>query len=81
MKIRRAIPKGDLAFTNATLITMKGKGNSNGTILIKNNRMLKIGKSENIVLPEGVKIIDVKGKFILPGFVDTRYVLAVLGIT
>ena len=73
VKIRRAIPKGDLAFTNATLITMKGKEViSNGTILIKNNRILKIGKSENIVLPEGVKIIDVKGKFILPGFVDTH---------
>ena len=36
VKIRRAIPKGDLAFTNATLITMKGKEViSNGTILIK----------------------------------------------
>ena len=73
VKIQRAIPKGSLALTNATLITMSGKEIiENGTIILKNNRIEKVGKSDEIQLPTDVREINLEGKFIIPGFVDTH---------
>ena len=51
------------------------KGNEvieNGTILIENNRIKAIGNSESFTIPKGAKIIDVTGKTITPGFIDTH---------
>ena len=73
VKIQRAIPKGSLALTNATLITMSGKEIiDNGIIILKNNRIEKVGKSDEIQLPKDVREINLEGKFITPGFVDTH---------
>ena len=73
VKVQRAMAKGRLAFTNATLITMAGKEIiENGTIILKNNRIEKVGKSEEIELPQGLRQINLEGKFIIPGFVDTH---------
>ena len=56
VKIQRAIPKGSLALTNATLITMSGKEIiENGTIILKNNRIEKVSKSDEIQLPKDVR--------------------------
>ncbi|RED48167.1 amidohydrolase family protein [Seonamhaeicola aphaedonensis] len=65
-------PKGTLAFTGATIITMNGdKVIENGTIVISGNRIQAIGTSE-IEIPEDAKIFDVKGKTIMPGIVDVH---------
>jgi imidazolonepropionase-like amidohydrolase/Tol biopolymer transport system component len=64
-------PKGMIAFTNATIITMKGdEVITGGTILVENNLIKQIGKSVRI--PEGTKVIDCKGKTIMPGFIDAH---------
>ena len=66
-------PKGLLAFTGAQIITMKGDEIiENGTILISGNHIVGIGKNDQVIIPEGVKIIDVKGKTIMPGLVDVH---------
>ncbi len=73
VKMQRAMPSGYLALTNATLITMSGEEIiDGGTIILKNNRIEKVGKSNEIEIPEDAREIDLKGKFILPGFVDTH---------
>lgn len=48
----------------------------NGYILFKNNEILEIGSfSEKINIPDGAKIIDGSGKFIVPGLIDGFAVL------
>jgi hypothetical protein len=42
----------------------------NGTVVIKNNRIQSIGKS--IDIPAGAQVMDLEGKYIVPGFVDTH---------
>ena len=73
VKMQRAMPSGYLALTNATLITMSaGEIINDGVIILKNNRIEKVGKSNEIELPKDVREINLEGKFIIPGFVDTH---------
>jgi imidazolonepropionase-like amidohydrolase/Tol biopolymer transport system component len=67
------IPQSLMAFTGATIITMKGDEIiENGTIIIKNNRIEAIGKAAEINIPANAMIIDAKGKTIMPGLVDVH---------
>lgn len=64
-------PQGDIAFTNARIITMNGtEVIEGGTILISGNVIKAVGK--NITIPAGVKTIDCSGKTIMPGFIDAH---------
>ncbi len=67
------IPQGRLALVGARVITMKGdEVLENATILIEKNRIVALGKKENISIPEKTKIINVDGKTIMPGLVDVH---------
>ncbi|MBC8342471.1 MAG: amidohydrolase family protein, partial [Bacteroidetes bacterium] len=59
------------AITHANIIrTDKEKIISNTNLLIKDNKIEKIGK--NIVIPEQAEIIDGSGKYLIPGLVDAH---------
>jgi Tol biopolymer transport system component len=71
VKAKRDTPEGSILLTNARIITMKGDEIiENGSILIENNRIVKIGT--NIPTNRRVTIMDMAGKTIVPGFVDTH---------
>jgi imidazolonepropionase-like amidohydrolase/Tol biopolymer transport system component len=66
-------PEGRIAFIGARLITMEGEEViENGTILIKDNKIEKLGPAEKIRIPRDAKVYDVKGKTIMPGIVDVH---------
>ena len=66
-------PTGMIAFTNATIITMKGdEVIRGGTILVENNLIKQIGKAAAVKVPAGAKVVDCKGKTIIPGFIDAH---------
>jgi N-acetylglucosamine-6-phosphate deacetylase len=60
-----------IAITNGRLITPFQEINQ-GCVLIKGDFIEKVGKVNEIKIPEGSKIIDVKGMYISPGFIDTH---------
>ncbi len=73
VEAKRAIARGILALTNATLITMTGEEViENGTVLIQDNRITSFGNIDEVQIPENATVLDLKGKYILPGFVDTH---------
>ena len=73
VKADRAIARGLLALTNATLITMEGENIlENGIVLIRDNRIEDVGDVADISIPRNAEVIDLKGKYLLPGFVDTH---------
>ena len=43
-----------------------------GDILIRNNRIQAVGPTGSLQVPEGAKVMDLSGKTIVPGFVDTH---------
>lgn len=66
------IPKGTVLLKGARIITMKGQEIiENGDILIENNRIKAVGASGSLQGGKA-KVIDVTGKTIVPGFVDTH---------
>ena len=70
---KKDIPQEVVLLKNARIITMNGEEViENGDLLVENNRIKAVGKTGTLSPPAGAKIIDVSGKTILPGFVDTH---------
>ena len=73
LKIKSDVPDGRVAFTGARIITMEGNEViEDGTIVINRNRIEAVGKSGDIVVPAGAKVIDARGKTIMPGLIDAH---------
>ena len=69
--------RGVLVFRGAKILTMAPDAPNDGiiedgAIVIRDNRIEAVGPSADIATPEGAREIDVRGKVILPGFVDTH---------
>ncbi len=52
----------------------------NPVILIAGNKIKAVGRVGRVRIPTGVHVIDVQGKFILPGFIDAHAHLEGLGL-
>lgn len=73
-EVPRDEPRGTVVLRGARAITMKGKEIiDNADIVITDNRIVAIGPRGQVKVPGGAKVIDVTGKTIIPGFVDTHY--------
>lgn len=73
LNVKTAKPTGKIALKGARIITMKGdEVIEDGTIIVNGNKIEEIGKSSEVSIPSGVKVIDVKGKTIMPGMVDVH---------
>ncbi|MDQ6827565.1 MAG: amidohydrolase family protein [Gemmatimonadota bacterium] len=69
--VRRDRPSGTVVLKGARIIPMKGDAViENGTIVIRDNRIVSVGESAAVATPPGARVIDVAGKTIVPGFVD-----------
>jgi Tol biopolymer transport system component len=68
---KKDLPAGEVLFKNARIITMKGdEVIEHGDLLVVNNRIAGIGETGSVKGPPGVKVMDMTGKTIVPGFVD-----------
>ncbi|MEO7963916.1 MAG: amidohydrolase family protein [Gemmatimonadaceae bacterium] len=68
---RKDRPTGVVALRGARIITMKGDEIiEGGDIIVRDNRIVALGKSGSVAIPAGARTIDVAGKIIMPGLVD-----------
>ena len=56
------------AFTNATIYVTPTEVIQKGTLLIKDGKVIAVGKS--VKIPNGTKITDLSGKSVYPSFID-----------
>ena len=56
------------AFINATIVRNSSGTDSNATLIIRNKKIIAVGT--NIDIPKDVVIIDCRGKYIYPSFID-----------
>lgn len=70
---QRDIPEGVAVLSGARVVTMSGdEVIENADVVIRNNRIAEVGPSGQVQVPDGANEIDVTGKTIVPGFVDTH---------
>lgn len=48
----------------------------NATIVIRRGRLAAVGPSASVAIPRGARVIDGRGRFIIPGLIDTHFHLA-----
>ena len=69
----RAKPTGTLVLRGATCISMNGEEIiKKSEVVIENNRIIDVGSLGTLTIPQGAEVIDVHGKFIMPGIVDVH---------
>lgn len=67
----RAAPTGTVVLRGAKAITMNGDQIlTDSDIVVTGNRIAAIGARGKVAIPAGAKILDVKGKTIMPGLID-----------
>jgi len=69
----RDIPQGVVVLRGARLITMSGdEVIEDADLVVRNNQIAALGRRGEVDVPADAQIIDVAGKTIVPGFVDTH---------
>lgn len=67
--------ENDVAIVGATIIDVANAGRSthdrpNATILIHNGLVAAVGDRGKVVVPEGARVIDASGSYVVPGLID-----------
>ena len=60
------------AFINARLIPIVGQPIENGILLVQNGKIVAVGDARTVRLSSDVVTVDLAGKVIMPGLVDTH---------
>jgi imidazolonepropionase-like amidohydrolase len=64
-------PPGALAITGVTVIDATGAAVRPGmTVVVTGDRITAVGKSGDVRVPEGARVVDGKGKYLIPGLWD-----------
>lgn len=67
-------PSGVTVISGGRVVTMRGdEVIENARIVVRDNRIAAIGRSEEIEIPAGANVVDAKGKTIIPGLVDVHW--------
>ncbi|HZH73108.1 MAG TPA: hypothetical protein VFD91_11495, partial [Mariniphaga sp.] len=72
------ITNAQIAVSGDTIYTMAGEKIVNGVILIKDDKIEKVGLQSEIEIPADYKIV--KGKVVTPGLIDAHSVVGLSGI-
>ncbi len=65
--------RADLALCNANAITMNPEQPRAGALAVRDGRIVAVGTWDDIApYAEGMTVLDLAGKTVLPGFIDTH---------
>ncbi len=71
--VARDRPEGRIVLRGARIVTMDGdQVIDRGDVVVVGTRITAVGATGSVAVPEGAQVVDVAGKTIVPGFVDTH---------
>jgi imidazolonepropionase-like amidohydrolase len=62
----------DVAITGGLVVPADSARIENGTVVVTGGRIAAVGRSADIAIPTGIPVIDARGRWVLPGFVDAH---------
>ena len=62
-----------LAVTDVTVFDGLGEVYEGATVLVKGDRIEKIGEASSMEIPAAARRLEATGKFVVPGFVDLHF--------
>lgn len=66
-------PKGVIALVGGQVVTMEGEEViQDGVVIVDGKHIKAVGKRGVVAIPENAKVIDVRGKTVMPGLVDAH---------
>lgn len=73
VEVSRDMPTGTVVLRGGRAITMNGDEIiENADIVVRDNRIVAVGRRGDVDIPSGAHEIDISGKTVAPGFVDTH---------
>lgn len=60
------------AYVGAKIIPIVGKPIENGFLVFHKGKIISVGEAKNIIFTADTKVVDVRGKVIMPGLVDSH---------
>lgn len=73
-------PTAPTAIVGATLIDGTGQAPiADAVVLIDNGRISAVGPRASVTIPDGATIVDAKGRWVIPGLIDTNVHLSLYG--
>ncbi len=75
LQFPRHTPSGNVVLRGARVITMRSSKDGdevldNADIVVKDNRIVAVGKQGSVPVPADAKVLNMTGKTITPGFID-----------
>jgi imidazolonepropionase-like amidohydrolase len=61
-----------VVFRGARILTAAGAPIEKGALVIQRGKIVAVGAEDSVAVPKGATIVDVQGKTIIPGLVDTH---------
>ena len=71
--VPRPYPDGAVVLRGATVVTMRGdEVIPDAEVVVRGNRIRSVGPSGSVAIPRGATEIDLRGRYIVPGFIDVH---------
>jgi len=61
-----------IAFRGALVLPVSGPPIEDGVIVVRGSKIEAIGRAADVSIPSGADIVDLRGKVVMPGLVDTH---------
>src|ERR1051325_9707979 len=61
-----------VAYTGATVINATGQTIDDGVLVVRGGKIVAVGARSGVRVPSDAQVVDLKGKVLMPGIVDTH---------
>ncbi|MGF1467248.1 MAG: amidohydrolase [Sandaracinaceae bacterium] len=69
-----------VALVGGTVMTATGPALEDGVVLFANGRIVAVGSADEVEVPDGAERVDVRGRYVTPGIIDTHSHMGVYAV-